>query len=699
MHSKTSRRTPRVRTPGRPSEYQKAAKKADDLTASGEDASSAISQMESYEKQIKELTELQAMYDGLTNKFAAYQAALESENAGAIYDTIRDGYKSAQELFKQGLVGTDDFKSFVDLVSFGDVSDYSARFQELSQNIEGLDYSVADFFGEGSKGVSNFLKAVEQAGENAGETWAEFNETTGEWSFDFDVDTIAETLGVSVEFVESMLMKLQDYGFDIDFDPAVDSIEELVDSLDKVNEKYKDVQGFEPVTIEADVTDIDGLNSELEDTKSKYKEIKNSDLSPEVKTAQLEALQSKIELIYGLLNQHQYMKVDASQVQAEFKEAHSLLQQYDTAAKNLEIAVLKGDATEIDDCEAKVRSLAEEIANLPEDIKTGVGFEADASYSDVAQQLDDLNNQKITVPLITEAEQSPEEVIAQFEDKDVTITISTTGQDLADDAKSTLDSINESYPVEVNISTPGDDKLAAVKENLDGSKSWNVTVTTNVEGGEDVANVKRDIESIKSKSVTVTATTIGKAVLTSLKSAYDELKNKVVTITATTFGTDLVNALRDAIASVKDKTVKVKAKVSGKSDVDNLRNSINKLSSKTVTVTASVVGLDDMKTLKSIYDHLKDKTVKVTMVTVDGTGTSADGTAHNNGTAFANGTAYAHGDWRIGRNGISLGGELGPEILVRDGRWFTIGEHSAEFFAHKAGDIVFNAQQTKQILI
>ena len=80
--------------------------------------------------------------------------------------------------------------------------------------------------------------------------------------------------------------------------------------------------------------------------------------------------------------------------------------------------------------------------------------------------------------------------------------------------------------------------------------------------------------------------------------------------------------------------------------------------------------------------------------------TSVTGTAHAQGTAkkgksFANGNRT--GDWGTKTGGIALGGELGEELLVRDGKFYTIGANSAEFFQYKPGDIIFNADQTKQI--
>lgn len=74
---------------------------------------------------------------------------------------------------------------------------------------------------------------------------------------------------------------------------------------------------------------------------------------------------------------------------------------------------------------------------------------------------------------------------------------------------------------------------------------------------------------------------------------------------------------------------------------------------------------------------------------------SVDGTAHARGTAFANGNRS--GNWGTRNSGVALGGELGEELIIRDGRFFTIGANSAEFFRYKKNDIIFNAEQTKQI--
>ena len=75
-----------------------------------------------------------------------------------------------------------------------------------------------------------------------------------------------------------------------------------------------------------------------------------------------------------------------------------------------------------------------------------------------------------------------------------------------------------------------------------------------------------------------------------------------------------------------------------------------------------------------------------------------DPTTWANGTANAQGTAYSGGSWGAPKTETSLVGELGPEILVRNGRWTTVGENGAEFTQVKRGDIIFNHRQTEELL-
>lgn len=74
------------------------------------------------------------------------------------------------------------------------------------------------------------------------------------------------------------------------------------------------------------------------------------------------------------------------------------------------------------------------------------------------------------------------------------------------------------------------------------------------------------------------------------------------------------------------------------------------------------------------------------------------GVAHADGTVKLSGAAFAGGQAGLKKNEDALVGELGPEMLIRDGRWSLVGKQGAEFKHLKAGDIILSAQQTADIL-
>lgn len=100
----------------------------------------------------------------------------------------------------------------------------------------------------------------------------------------------------------------------------------------------------------------------------------------------------------------------------------------------------------------------------------------------------------------------------------------------------------------------------------------------------------------------------------------------------------------------------------------------------------------------SYISYLKNLNLNKTVTIAYRSVGSPTGTSSATGTAHARGTAMLRGYWGARDSGVALGGELGQELVVRDGSFFTIGDDSAEMFRYKKGDIIFNAEQTRQIL-
>ena len=158
----------------------------------------------------------------------------------------------------------------------------------------------------------------------------------------------------------------------------------------------------------------------------------------------------------------------------------------------------------------------------------------------------------------------------------------------------------------------------------------------------------------------------------------------------------------------KTYSANVTVTATGKGDVDALKSSIDKIEDKSVTVSATTSGEEALGNLKSAIDAIQGKSVTVSVTTVysevgspSGDG-EVNGTAHVNGTAFANGTAksgraFKAGNWGTENSGMALMGELGRELIVRDGRFFTVGDNGAGFYPYKKGDIIFNHKQTEEL--
>ena len=99
---------------------------------------------------------------------------------------------------------------------------------------------------------------------------------------------------------------------------------------------------------------------------------------------------------------------------------------------------------------------------------------------------------------------------------------------------------------------------------------------------------------------------------------------------------------------------------------------------------------------------------------VDSGGSGLTGTAHANGTVQRKnpiyGSAYAEGtventdwinsNWRTRQGEVALTGEKAQELVVdpRTNRWWTVGDRGAEFSYIPPGAVIFNGQQTKQLL-
>lgn len=231
--------------------------------------------------------------------------------------------------------------------------------------------------------------------------------------------------------------------------------------------------------------------------------------------------------------------------------------------------------------------------------------------------------------------------------------------------------------------------FASTAKTLQDVKDKSVTVTASVGGNITIDNVSTlsKFESVisslpPSKTVTVN-TNVDTGAIANVKSTLQGLSDSGLMHNYTATITVNTNVDTSAVDnySPADKTGKVTYEV----DASKVNSWTAPPKTGTVTYNPSVTALTDSQLHKTGTITYK--------ATVEGAPV-VNGTAHANGTA---GHAFKNGDWSTKDSGTALMGELGQELIVRDGRFFTVGDSGAEFVPYKKGDIIFNHKQTEEL--
>lgn len=273
-------------------------------------------------------------------------------------------------------------------------------------------------------------------------------------------------------------------------------------------------------------------------------------------------------------------------------------------------------------------------------------------------------------------------------------------QDIIDGCQARIQEINNENAV-LSITIDGEDGITSLKEAIDSipeDKSSNIEV--NVQNSSQIDNTVAEIEKIpENKTANFTFNVQNQEDADALSAKIDDLNSKrgdnKITYT--------VSVVDDTGDSANNKEAKVNYSLGTQEDPKDKQAKVNyflgtqaKPNDRFAKVNYSL----------GTQEQPKPVTVKVNYDTSGKP--KADGPAHVNGTApriksssFKDGllgTAHASGDWSLKQDETALTGELGREIVVRNGRFFTVGDNGAEFTKLKKGDIIFNHRQTEDLL-
>lgn len=225
--------------------------------------------------EIDNVSQLASQYEGLTSSYNKWIKAQSSGEEGDMYDTIRNYMEDAQKLYDEGLVGTNVFREYVDLLSNKDLSAASPtevrkEFERLKESISGTSYKATDFLAEGSDGVLNFLHALQEVNPE----WAKLKDD-GTWELNIDNADAAEKLGIDVEFVESMLKKLTDYEWFVN-----------------LKGEYSNLKPLDNTELT-----LENINDEISDAKQKLDNFKDSNGNVNIKIEGAEEAQKELETL------------------------------------------------------------------------------------------------------------------------------------------------------------------------------------------------------------------------------------------------------------------------------------------------------------------------------------------------------------------------------------------------------------------
>lgn len=257
----------------------------------------------------------------------------------------------------------------------------------------------------------------------------------------------------------------------------------------------------------------------------------------------------------------------------------------------------------------------------------------------------------------------------------------------------------------------GSKSSASASQNASKKQSSKSDVKVNVKGNakKTISSIKKSLSSMKSKSISIKVKGNAKKTISSISKSLKKLKSKSISIKVKGNASSVIKKIVNALKKLKNKKITVKVKDSASSKISSIKGKLNALGKMhpTPKVTINTSGLHDVEAAKSAINGLHDKSVKVSVnYSQSGKPSKGGGVAHGTA-AFAHGTipritnsrrALASGTLGAKFSGLSLTGEIAPELVVRGNKWFTTGDNGAEFTDIRRGDIVFNHQQTADLL-
>lgn len=688
-----------------------------------------------------------------------YKAALDTDDDDSAYNTLVSGMKQTKEEYDQGKVGTDQFKTFAGMMSptgKTDTKNFKENYDNLKKYFTEDNSGVYTFFddlkaktNDSGKALADFDKKTQKWKINIDSTASAAKKFgMGVEPFEALLNNL-KTYGFDVNF-SSLTKQYEEAQSKLDGwaetwqknggtagDEEGQRIEAWRQQIDQAKEAGKEIPDTWTKVIDFEVN-ISSLQSQIKEAKDEYKAAQlNGDTKAQQKSIdkQLTAsanIQAKLTggedvgksgLTKGIKIPVE-IETKANGIQNEIQ---NLVQQYQSASGKDKIKLgLK--------VETKREELLKELQPYldPETLKIlGDNSDAKKKAKETKSEADKVPKEKKTTYTADAAgakkgAEEAQKAVNSVEDEHVT-QIKTQygiGKNGKVSQKSTSNMVKNNYlgnaidqtgrgaytaPKQTSASSGKTSKQS--KSDTTSSKSDTTTVKVNVKGNakKTIDSIKKSLSSMKSKSISIKIKGNAKKTISSISKSLKKLKSKSISIKAKGNASSVIKKIASALKKLKNKKITVKVKDSASSKISSIKGKLNALGKMhpTPKVTINTSGLPAVEAAKSAINGLHDKSVNVSVnYSQSGKPSKGGGVAHGTA-AFAHGTipritnsrrALASGTLGAKFSGLSLTGEVAPELVVRGNKWFTTGDNGAEFTDIRRGDIVFNHQQTADLL-
>lgn len=334
-------------------QYQREYRSADEISKLQQQISATEYENEGIREHIKDVEDLRAQYEGLTNAFAKWQSAQDLAESNDSIKALSGAYEDTKGAYESGEIGTNKFRAAMQLTSYEDISGIAfseESAEEAWSHYHDIMMRYANPEEDLKEGMDRFLSDLNSAADDLdfGKVFETFDDGTKKLSLTSEqADALAQKLGINKDFLLELANATEAYGVSFDF-------------------------------VQTELTQLELLNDQIQAAKITLDEFRNSDGTINF---DLEgASDAAAELANLLMEKRQFedpviMRVDTSNLSNDLGSALELVQSIQS--KINEIEVDKEIGLDTSSAEADLSQLVSALTNTDPEIKAKLGLDTD----------------------------------------------------------------------------------------------------------------------------------------------------------------------------------------------------------------------------------------------------------------------------------------------------------------------------------